>query len=316
MADDNDGGVDIPITVGLENAAALDDLRSKLGNLGENIDRLTSAMGQNATASNATAATFNRLAKEQDTSAAAGARFLAGLKLQAETLGLTGAALAAAKAGYYNLGDEAQAAVGKMAAFEASIAIQRAEAAEYGAELKALSVQLKALAEIEATDAQARFNSALGVKQPGSGSGDARASAAVFQEAIAEQEQYAAQVSALKDKIDPAAMAQRRLGEQTAFANKALADGLITETEHASALKIAQKEADNLASRNGPPWRIDLGRHPRNHGFAARTVARQFLACSWLADHPDRQVRLDGPADEPDYAGRHRCDRSHRGVGL
>jgi hypothetical protein len=261
-AGEDDGGVEIPFEIDMAGAEALDDLRQKLGALNENIDRLTAAMSQNSTAANAQSATFNRLAKEQDATAAASARFLNSLKVQAQTLGLTGAALAAAKAEYFGVGDEAAGAIAKISAFEAAQAaskeaaraetlalrelsaqikeLEAAEASEAAAKARIIAAQEAARAEINAAAAQATYNDLLGV---GGGSGNsAKASAAVFQDAFAAEEAEAARAAAAiqtEQKAQAAAAAE-------AEAATAARQKVIAEIEREAAL-VGKSRAEALA---------------------------------------------------------------------
>jgi PHD/YefM family antitoxin component YafN of YafNO toxin-antitoxin module len=271
MAIDDDGGVEIPFSVDMAGAEALDDLRAKLGALNENLDRLTAAMGQNATASTATAATFNRLAKEQDQATAAQARFISTLNMQAATLGKSGAALAAARAGVLGVAEAAAPAIAKLKEFEASQAAAREAARAETSAVRELASQLRALEESEAAAAQASYNRLLGVNQPASDS--ARVKGQVNGEALAG---LLAQEEAEANAARAAAEAERQHREAADELIASLQRRILVAREGADALTL--ERAAELGVSDQARELIGVLNEEAEAKRAAAQATREFAA--------------------------------------
>ena len=97
----------------------------------------------------------------------------------------------------------------------------------------------------DASAAQERFNSILGVGA--SNAGSARQSAQVFEEAAKAAEDLEARTKALRAQIDPLGAAQERLNAEIAEANALFKAGAISAEEQAAAHQLAQSRFDATA---------------------------------------------------------------------
>jgi hypothetical protein len=104
-------------------------------------------------------------------------------------------------------------------------------------DLSATSAALRA-GQISVADAM------TALKSPAQQATEAQAAQAAEQMALADA------AGALRDKLDPISVAQRTYGASVANADSLLKASLITEAEHAAALKLAQAALDDFASGN------------------------------------------------------------------
>jgi len=114
------------------------------------------------------------------------------------------------------------------------------------------AIQRQKEAQDKLTESQARtdvaranqgaFNQVLGVHAPQTG--QAQASASAFSSAFSGMEQRAA---ALREQIDPLGAAQGRMNTAIADASMLLKSGMISETEHTAAVKLARTAYDDTA---------------------------------------------------------------------
>lgn len=124
----------------------------------------------------------------------------------------------------------------------------RSSARESASVFEAEFARLEEIAKLKAAEAGAAFqaglNSSFGIGRPAL---SASSSAAVFEQAMREADNYAASVERLKTQLDPVAAAQVRANQEVSAYREMLQRGSITATQFADAQQMAAERVKMVA---------------------------------------------------------------------